>query len=189
MAAPSPKQRTIAHMNTDHADSLEDYLKFYNGIDAVPGTAKMVDLNLDSMKIEYRDQTGVDAFAIVKISPPMSSLAESRVKLVAMTEEASGKKFHKTSGGQTEGSRQKTPIKWTLPELSGLLTLVSTAFGFWSLSHDYPLSRGGPMEPYLFTPLITVGRNFRRQFLALMIAIHVIEALVVARICWKNGVP
>jgi putative heme iron utilization protein len=31
------KARIIEHMNADHSDSLEDYLKFYNSINTAPG--------------------------------------------------------------------------------------------------------------------------------------------------------
>src|ERR1700694_2491278 len=44
------KARIMAHMNTEHPDSLEDYLKFYNNINAAPQSAKMIDLDLDSLK-------------------------------------------------------------------------------------------------------------------------------------------
>jgi Domain of unknown function (DUF2470) len=190
MAAPTPKQRIISHMNAEHADSLEDYLKFYNSINAVPGSAKMVGLSLDAMKIEYRDEIGVDTFAIVKFLPPMSSLSESRARLVAMAEEATGNPFHQSPDfpSPVNVPAQRQPIRWTFPELPGLVSLLSISFGFWALSNDYPLSKGGPLEPYLLSAVITFARTFRPQLFAAMIAIHVIEAGVVAQTCWQNGV-
>ena len=70
------------------------YLKFYNSINATPQSAKLVDFDLDFLKIEYANKSGIKQSAIVKIDPPMSSLSESRVRLVSMAEEASGKSFH-----------------------------------------------------------------------------------------------
>jgi hypothetical protein len=188
------KARILSHMNADHADSLEDYLKFYNGINVAPQSAKLVDLNLDSMKIEYRD--GSDAFksSIVKINPPMSSYAESRVKLVAMAEEATGKSFHQPpdlpppAPVPTMAIPTKKSIGYSPPGIAGLITTAAICFGFWALSYDYPLSIGGPLAKFLPAIVVELARKYREQLFAMMIGIHVVEAIIVTTKCLDNGV-
>ena len=190
----SPKDRIIGHMNADHADSLEDYLKHFNRITPKVGSAKMIDLQLDSLKIEYVDGQGKTKTSIVKINPPMQSLSESRVKLVAMAEEATGKSFHQppdiTPVAAPTGmvpTPLKTPIGWTFPEFPGLISTALICFGYWALSQEYPLAVGGPLEKVLPRFLVEFGRNFKDQLFAFMIGIHVVEALVVAMKCIDNG--
>jgi hypothetical protein len=192
--AAAAKERIMAHMNADHPDSLEDYLSHYNRITATPGSAKMIDLDLDSIKIEYTNTFGNIKTSTVKISPPMSSLAESRVRLVAMAEEATGKSFHQPPDMQATSaapsishSPPKSSIGWTFPGLEGYLTFALLSFGWWACSLEYPLSRGGPIEKFLPGIIVEFGRNFREQIFAFMIGIHLIEASIVARKCIENG--
>lgn len=189
MAAPSPaatKLRIMAHMNADHPDSLEDYLKFYNNINAAPQSAKLVDFDVDFLKIEYADKSGTVQSSIVKINPPMSSLSEARVKLVAMAEEAVGKSFHQPDL-PTSSAPAKDTIGWTPPELMGWGSLLCISFGYWALSQDYPLSPDGPLQAVLPAVVVEFSRRFRQQFFAVMIGIHVIEGSVVAKKCLEEG--
>src|SRR5271169_2085756 len=97
MAAPPTaaiKARIMQYMNTDRPETLEDYLKFYNNITPVPQSAKLIDFDLDFLQIEYTTPSGSKDSSIIKIIPPMSNLSESRVKFVAMAEEATGKSYH-----------------------------------------------------------------------------------------------
>jgi len=71
------KARIVQHMNADHSDSLEDYLRFYNNIAPMPQSAKLVKFNIDYMEIEYTTESGSKRTSIVKINPPMSDLLES----------------------------------------------------------------------------------------------------------------
>ena len=195
MAAAEAKARIMAHMNADHPDSLEDYLEFYNGIKATPGSAKMIDLELESMKIEYADALGNTQISTVKIQPPMASLGDSRVKLVAMAEEATGKSFHQptdmppaaASAPSMPTSPPKSSIGWTFPELPGFISIPLLAFGWWACSQEYPLSPGGPIEKFLPLVIVEFGRRFREQIFAMMIGIHLIEASIVARKCIESG--
>src|SRR5579862_4178696 len=131
----------------------------------------------------------------VKISPHMSSLAESRVKLVAMAEEATGKSFHQPPDMPPAASAvptmpptaPKSSIGWTFPEFPGLITTAAICFGYWALSQAYPLSRGGPVEKFLPGVVVEFGRNYREQLFAMMIGIHLIEASVVTRKCLEHG--
>ena len=197
-------------MNADHADSLEDYLKFYNGITCLPGTAKLIDLDLDSLLLEYSvpGNSSKPEMSTVKIIPPMTSFAESRTKLVAMAEEATGKQFHVppdpvvpnnpthaqsnahntlTTDHAMSISRGKE-IGWTSPDFLGYLTTAAICFGYWALSHPEPLSVGGPLEQWLPGLIVAFGRRFRDQLFAMMIGIHVVEALVVLNKGVERGV-
>jgi hypothetical protein len=196
MAGPPPaaiKQRIMAHMNADHADSLDDYLKFYNNVTAAPASAKLIDFDLDYMRIEYRDTAGITHSSLVKIDPPMGSLGESRVRLVAMAEEATGKSFHQPPDVPSPTNVPTVPdiavkaIGWTPPGIVGLLTLAAIYFGFWALHHPYPLSPEGPVKEYLPVFLVEFGRKYREQLFAGMIGIHAIEAISNARTCWEAG--
>lgn len=180
------KTRIKSYMNAERPDSLEDFLKFYNSIKATPQSAKLVDFDLDFLKIEYANKSGIKQSAIVKIDPPMSSLSESRVRLVSMAEEASGKSFHQLP---TASAPAKDPLGWTPPEFVGYGSLVAISFGFWALSHSYPLSPEGPLQAFLPALVIEFSRQYRDQLFAMMIGIHVIEGSVVAKKCLEEGVP
>jgi hypothetical protein len=190
MSAPSPaaiKARIINHMNADHADSVEDYLKFYNSINAAPQSAKLIDLNLDSMEIGYIDESGVQQTTFVKILPPMGSLAESRVKLVAMAEEATGKSFHQPPDIPNPSTPGKREIGWARPKGIGMVCLVAVTFGYWALSHEFPLSPDGPLQRVLPGVVVDTARRFREQLFAVMFAIHLIEGSIIARKCLEEG--
>ena len=195
------KQRIISHMNADHPDSLEDYLKFYNGINGVlPGSAKLLDLSLDSLLIEYSVPDSPSAkTSTVKITPAMSSYAESRTKLVAMAEEATGKQFHVppdppspsapiAQSSATASVSTGKEIGWTVPGLLGFITSAGICFGYWALSQEGPLAVGGPLEKYLPGIVVELARRFREQLFAMMIGIHLVEALFAANKCIENGV-
>jgi len=188
------KARIIAHMNTDHPDSIEDYLKFYNSLNAAPQSAQLVDLDLDHMKIQYRDESGKTLTSIVQIKPPMTSFAESQVKLVAMAEEATAKSFHQAPdivppvpAVAVAPARPKKAIEWTPPELPGFIAMAGIIFGFWALSQEWPLSNHGPLRGYLPTALWKFSKKYREQLFAMMLAIHLIEGSIVARTCWEEG--
>jgi len=179
------KARIIEHMNADHSDSLEDYLKFYNSVNAAPQSAKLVEFDLDFMKIEYTTESGSKATSIVKINPPMSNLSESRVKFVAMAEEATGKSLHQPSHpshGPTSAPADQR-IGWTPPDWKGFISLSAVCFGFWSLYYPHPLSDDGPLIRILPTVLVLFARTFRDQLFAVIIGMHLIEGMVVARRC------
>ena len=191
--AAAMKQHIISYMNADHADSLEHYLKFYNKITPASKSAKMVDLDLDSIRIEYHDASGTTHTSVVKIDPPMASLGDARARLAAMAEEASGKSFHQPPDLPSPTALHPVPdipikpLVWTLPEWPGLISLAAICFGFWALHHPYPLSPGGPLQAYLPAFLVEFGRKFREQLFAMMIGIHVVEAISNAKTCFEQG--
>ena len=79
------KARIISHMNSSHADSLSAYLQYYNRV-PLPAASNpsMVDISLSSMTIRDANLKT----HIVRFSPPMASLADARVRTVAMDTEA-----------------------------------------------------------------------------------------------------
>jgi hypothetical protein len=190
------KARIMQYMNIDRPETLGEYLKFYNNVNAVPQSAKLVDFDLDFLKIEYTTTAGSKDSCIVKIIPPMSNLSESRVKFVAMAEEATGKSYHQLPDATaapplvtftTTTRTTKGHVGWTLPEWPGLISLSGICFGYWALSYPFPLSPEGPLIRILPTFLVLFGRNFREQLFAMMIGIHVIEGMVVAGKCLEQG--
>jgi len=79
------KARIISHMNSSHADSLSAYLQHYNRV-PLPAASNpsMVDISLSSMTIRDANLKT----HTVRFSPPMASLADARVRTVAMDTEA-----------------------------------------------------------------------------------------------------
>jgi len=191
--ATAMKQRIISYMNADHPNSLEHYLKFYSKITPASKSAKMVDVDLDSICIEYLDASGTTHTSVIKLDPPMASLSDARARLVAMAEEASGKSFHQPPDLPSPAPVHPVPdipikpLVWTPPEWPGLVSLAAICFGFWALHHPYPLSPEGPLQAYLPAFLVEFGRKFREQLFAMMIGIHVIEALSNAKTCFEQG--
>jgi Protein of unknown function (DUF2470)/Domain of unknown function (DUF4499) len=188
------KARIITYMNTDRPSTLESYLRHYNKLTPTPSTAKLIDFDLSYLKIEYLDpSTNSTKTSTVKIDPPMESLSDSRVRFVAMHEEATGETIHGVNppvAGTPNSIPQttKAQIKWTPPGLTGLSMILLTVFGFWSLSHEYPLSEGGPLESVLPRFLVGIARAWRQQIFSGMIGIHGMEMLIVAQRCIENKV-
>src|SRR5271156_4259184 len=188
------KARIITYMNTDRPATLESYLRHYNRLTPTPATAKLIDFDVSHLKIEYLDPaTNTTKTSIVKIEPPMKSLADSRVRFVAMHEEATGETIHGAnpppppvagvpSTASTPETTKGTEIKWTRPGFMGYLMILITAFGFWSLSTPYPLSEGGPLS-ILPAFLVRFARDWRQQIFAGMIGMHGMEMLMVAQKC------
>ncbi len=86
-AAPSTeavKARIISHMNKDHTYEISHYLRAYNGLSvSAARNPQITDLTLDSMAI--RSASGSH---VVRISPPMGALTDSRVRLIEMAHAA-----------------------------------------------------------------------------------------------------
>ncbi|KAI8623549.1 hypothetical protein F5Y19DRAFT_458223 [Xylariaceae sp. FL1651] len=84
MASSDPKARIISHMNKDHAAELKQYLRAFNGLSSSAAAgAQLTDLTLDSLAI--KSASGAHT---VRVSPPMKSLADARVRLVDMAQRA-----------------------------------------------------------------------------------------------------
>ncbi|KAK8094615.1 hypothetical protein PG997_001300 [Apiospora hydei] len=81
------KARIINHMNADHTADLEHYLRAFNGLSAsAAAKAQLVDMAKDKLVIQTPPSG--DETHTVAIDPPMSSLSESRARLVDMSRDA-----------------------------------------------------------------------------------------------------
>ncbi|KAI1186400.1 hypothetical protein F5B17DRAFT_403836 [Nemania serpens] len=84
MASSDPRPRIMAHMNKEHAAELKLYLRAFNGLSpSAAADAQLTDLTLDTLTI--KSASGVHA---VRVSPPMKTLADARVRLVDMAARA-----------------------------------------------------------------------------------------------------
>ncbi|KAH0499094.1 hypothetical protein TgHK011_006310 [Trichoderma gracile] len=76
------KTRIITHMNTQHTRELSHYLRHYAGLSARAAAASpaIQDMDLSKMTIKTRGGGTYD----VPFSPPLSSWAEARPRVIAM---------------------------------------------------------------------------------------------------------
>ncbi|KAI1266144.1 hypothetical protein F5Y18DRAFT_382580 [Xylariaceae sp. FL1019] len=87
MATPDAKTRIMSHMNKEHGAELKQYLRAFNGLSSsAAADAELVDLSLDTLSI--KSASGIHK---VRVSPPMKSLADARVRLVDMAQIAQQK--------------------------------------------------------------------------------------------------
>ncbi|KAJ1325179.1 DUF2470 domain-containing protein [Microdochium nivale] len=112
------KARIIGHMNRDHAPELAHYLRAFNGLSprAARG-AQIADLALDALHIKTPAATHK-----VAISPSMTSLSESRVRLVDMAKQAQAKL----------GLSDIRITAYTAPRGAGIASLAGVALYFVS---------------------------------------------------------
>ena len=81
------KDFVIKHMNADHGDSLQHYLRAYNGISAAEASgAVLEDLTLENLLI-----TTHGTRYTVPFQPPMKDLTEARGRLVALHKDSLAK--------------------------------------------------------------------------------------------------
>ncbi|KAI1330660.1 hypothetical protein F5Y16DRAFT_339823 [Xylariaceae sp. FL0255] len=119
MSAPSdPKARITSHMNKEHSSELKQYLQAFNNLTARQASnAQLIDLSLDTLTIKSASGTHQ-----VRVSPPMKSLADARVRLVDMASEAQAK--------LGLGGVRVTTLQ--APAGAGLVSFVGISFYFFS---------------------------------------------------------
>ncbi|KAI1454099.1 hypothetical protein F4805DRAFT_333142 [Annulohypoxylon moriforme] len=85
MAVNEPhKSRIIGHMNSDHGENIEEYLRAFNGVSASAARgAQITDMTLTTMTIKSASGTHS-----VAITPPLKTANDARVVLVDMAMEA-----------------------------------------------------------------------------------------------------
>ncbi|KAI1117575.1 hypothetical protein F5Y14DRAFT_354407 [Nemania sp. NC0429] len=84
MASSDPRPRIMAHMNKEHSAELKLYLRAFNGLSpSAAADAQLTDLALDALSIK-----SASGAHVVRVSPPMKSLADARVRLVDMAARA-----------------------------------------------------------------------------------------------------
>ncbi|KAI2620832.1 hypothetical protein GGS21DRAFT_541840 [Xylaria nigripes] len=84
MASNDLKSRITSHMNKEHAADLKRYLRAFNGLSSsAAANAQLVDVSLETMTIQ-----SASGLHTIRISPPMKSFADARVRLANMAGEA-----------------------------------------------------------------------------------------------------
>ncbi|KAL7897825.1 hypothetical protein HDV63DRAFT_375941 [Trichoderma sp. SZMC 28014] len=80
------KARIISHMNSQHTRELSHYLRHYNGLSprAAAASPAMQDLDFNGMTLKTSNGTTYS----VPFSPPLTSWAEARPRVIAMDETA-----------------------------------------------------------------------------------------------------
>ncbi|KAI0442832.1 hypothetical protein F4803DRAFT_344987 [Xylaria telfairii] len=118
MASGDPKTRIMAHMNKEHGAELKLYLQAFNGLSSsAAAKAELTDLTLDTLTIKAA--SGVHT---VRISPPMKTLGDARVRLVDMAERAQ----------QQLGLSDIRIERFEGPRGGGLLSFLGVGFYFVS---------------------------------------------------------
>ena len=115
--------RIAAHMNKDHADSVADYAQFYARLPAaIARTAVISDIALDRLMLRVTNGAATGT-VYIPLSPPMASLADSRVRLVAMANEA-------LAG---LGRSKHVVRRFVLPGAVHSAVAAAVVFGYWAL--------------------------------------------------------
>lgn len=169
------KARIIAHMNRDHAAELAHYLRAFNGIPASAARgAHLTDLSLDTLHLK----TGSGKTHTVAITPPMTSLSESRVRLVDMATTAQKKL------GLSDIKMDKS---YTPPEGPGIASFAGVAFYFLSalaLPFLHPGTAGWNLIDSVYPSLLGGAEGFvwlTRAIVVPVLLIHITEAWWMAR--------
>ncbi|CAJ2511190.1 Uu.00g068150.m01.CDS01 [Anthostomella pinea] len=110
------KDRLKAHMNKEHAPELQQYLRAFNGLStSASARPQLTGLTLDFLTIASASGTHT-----VPIAPPMSSLADARVRFVDMAQRA-----HAQLGLSDIGIES-----FTRPRGLGVVSFVGVSFYF-----------------------------------------------------------
>lgn len=119
MTTPDPRARIISHMNKEHSADLSRYLQAFNNLSASSSRgAHLTDLTLSTLTI----QTASGTQHIVPITPPMTTFASARDRLVSMAQLA-----------QTRlGLSDIRITKCMAPQGAGLVSFIGVAFYFLS---------------------------------------------------------
>ena len=82
----------IEHMNDDHADAIELYLKAYGNVDANFTQGKMVGIDQEGIDLSYQlanvQKNCRVLFSAAGINSPLQHRSEARAALVAMVQAA-----------------------------------------------------------------------------------------------------
>ncbi|ODV62008.1 uncharacterized protein ASCRUDRAFT_75240 [Ascoidea rubescens DSM 1968] len=90
------EKRILSHMNKDHKLAIEDYLSVYGGIkvDSHLSNIRMTNIDLTSITITFNhtDLGDQDIVKPIQFDAPLTSLSESRFKLIEMAKYAAQKR-------------------------------------------------------------------------------------------------
>ncbi|KAI0147762.1 hypothetical protein GGR57DRAFT_244328 [Xylariaceae sp. FL1272] len=172
MAVPDAKTRIMSHMNKEHGAELKQYLRAFNGLSSsAAADAELIDLSLDTLSI--KSASGVHK---VRISPPMKTLADARVRLVDMAQVAQ----------QKLGLSDIRINEFEAPRGVGIVSFIGVSFYFASaLALSFGLLRPGTtawatLDNYF--PYGAQGFAWLVKAIAIpVLIIHVTEAWWMAR--------
>lgn len=180
---PMTKARTIAHMNKDHSDDMVAILRHYQRLtEAEAAGAKMEDLDLATMTI--RTDGGVHT---VTLSPPMSTWADRRARLVEMTTAARTALGIAAAGEGDRAPEAPGAVQFYWPEGVGILSFVGVTWYFISAAVVYSgnMEPGSPFWRFIEAIHFPVGPELYVwlvvSLLIPMLVIHVSEAVYMAK--------
>lgn len=193
----SSKSRIIKHMNTDHSDSLSLYLRHFSRIPPPPrGTPEptLVDISLSGITISHHLSPVATAPAItfIPFTPPIDSLSDARLRLIAMVQEAQGVAMGGSPGAGAL-SRVTAPsfVGWAIallvlhvmilfsPGIVDVYTFsVPDHMGHVTVIVDTWYTRTFLLN---FHPLIWLVYTWRRELWYIVMGMHVSEVVVMDR--------
>lgn len=78
----------IEHMNEDHADAVDLYLKAFGNVDVESSNIKMTAIDAQGITLSFQSAEGEGScniqFADAGVKSPLSNLSESRAALVSL---------------------------------------------------------------------------------------------------------
>lgn len=169
-------------MNEDHADSLALYLRHLAKVQAAPAsTARMEDVTVDGITLSYAlpGAGGKRKHVVIEFEPPLASLADARVRLVAMSH----------AGSAAFGQSPIRVRKYVWPSLQGWANFIGVTFGVYTFANPTMLAPDGFMTQTLFMGNTLIPGylvEWRYPLLGLIAAIHVAEAVTMYRLAWKH---
>jgi len=130
-----------SQMNIQHADSVQDYALYFARLPpTLARTATLTSVSTTKLTLTVTSLHGAQSTVNIPLNPPMSSLNDSRDRLIAMADEA-------TEG--LGGSRYKVK-RWVPPGLVGGVVSTAVCFGYWSFYNGaVQFAKGGFVKEFV----------------------------------------
>ena len=145
--------RICAHMNRDHSDNVQDYAAFYARLPApLARTATLTGITLDHLELTVTaSKGGAQSTVNIPLSPPMGTLGDARVRLIAMAMEAM----------EGLGRSRFKVTRWRAPSVVDALIGLAVCFSYWAFYNGArEFAPGGFIKEYApptlarFTPAL-----------------------------------
>ncbi|OMP85471.1 hypothetical protein BK809_0004141 [Diplodia seriata] len=171
------KRRIVSHMNADHQDSIARYLEHYCNVSSFAARrARLTDLSLGSMSIGAAGKNFT-----IPLEPPMQSWREARERVIQMDRDC-------LAG---LGRSDITVRQYTRPRGAHAVIFVVCALTYVLVSRRANALPGS----FIYDHVLSYSPGFaafvarvQPLVLALMIAIHVVEASIMARRLQRHNV-